>query len=217
MSNYSKSTNFATKDNLSPGNPLKIVKGTEIDTEFNNIATAIATKTDNSSATITGGTINGAVIGGTTAAGRGARGAVETVRPFTEAGREVIAGNVLRQLSAQPEAAITSALAYKPTISGYRPTTAQATRDVGLVAAETPIRALDVTGKFAAQATHSLLIHIQMEDAHLQLKQELKLIQYQYYHQYSTTNAVTCLHSILGVVHGILAADHRNLRRAEVF
>jgi phage-related tail fiber protein len=68
MSNYSKSTNFASKDNLSPGNPLKIVKGTEIDTEFNNIATAVATKTDNSSATITGGTINGAVIGGTTAA-----------------------------------------------------------------------------------------------------------------------------------------------------
>ena len=68
MSNYTKSTNFASKDNLSPGNPLKIVKGTEIDTEFNNIATAVATKTDNSSATITGGTINGAVIGGTTAA-----------------------------------------------------------------------------------------------------------------------------------------------------
>ncbi len=66
MSNYSKSTNFATKDNLSPGNPLKIVKGTEIDTEFNNIATAVATKTDNASATITGGTINNAVIGGST-------------------------------------------------------------------------------------------------------------------------------------------------------
>ena len=32
MSNYTKTTNFATKDNLSPGNPLKIVKGTEIDT-----------------------------------------------------------------------------------------------------------------------------------------------------------------------------------------
>ena len=68
MSNYTKSTNFATKDNLAPGNPLKIVKGTEIDTEFNNIATAVATKTDNSSATITGGTINNVVIGGTTAA-----------------------------------------------------------------------------------------------------------------------------------------------------
>ena len=49
MSNYTKSTNFATKDNLSPGNPLKIVKGAEIDTEFNNIQTAVATKTDNAS------------------------------------------------------------------------------------------------------------------------------------------------------------------------
>jgi len=59
MSNYTKTTNFATKDNLSPGNPLKIVKGTEIDTEYNNIATAVATKTDNSAAAITGGTITG--------------------------------------------------------------------------------------------------------------------------------------------------------------
>ena len=59
MSNYTKTTNFATKDNLTPGNPLKIVKGAEIDTEFNNIATAVATKTDNSAAAITGGTITG--------------------------------------------------------------------------------------------------------------------------------------------------------------
>ena len=59
MSQYTKSTNFATKDNLSPGNPLKIVKGTEIDTEFNNIQTAVATKTDNASANITGGSITG--------------------------------------------------------------------------------------------------------------------------------------------------------------
>ena len=59
MSNYTKSTNFATKDNLSPGNPLKIVKGTEIDTEYNNIQTAVATKTDNSAAAITGGSITG--------------------------------------------------------------------------------------------------------------------------------------------------------------
>ncbi len=54
MSNYTKSTNFATKDALSSGNALKIVKGTEIDTEFNNIATAIATKADLSSPTFTG-------------------------------------------------------------------------------------------------------------------------------------------------------------------
>jgi hypothetical protein len=59
MSNYTKTTNFASKDNLSPGNPLKIVKGAEIDTEFNNIQTAVATKTDNASANITGGSITG--------------------------------------------------------------------------------------------------------------------------------------------------------------
>ncbi len=54
MSNYTKSTNFATKDALASGNPLKIVKGTEIDTEFNNIATAVATKADLASPTFTG-------------------------------------------------------------------------------------------------------------------------------------------------------------------
>jgi len=59
MSDYNKATNFASKDSLSTGNPLKIVKGTEIDTEFNNIQTAIATKTDNATAAITGGSITG--------------------------------------------------------------------------------------------------------------------------------------------------------------
>jgi hypothetical protein len=49
MSNYIKSTNFASKDALASGNPLKIVKGTEIDTEFNNIATSISTKADSTS------------------------------------------------------------------------------------------------------------------------------------------------------------------------
>jgi len=54
MSNYTKTTNFATKDSLPSGNPAKIVKGTEIDTEFNNIAVAVATKPDTGS--ISGGT-----------------------------------------------------------------------------------------------------------------------------------------------------------------
>lgn len=48
MSNYTKSTDFAAKDTLPTGNPGKIVKGTEIDTEFNNLAIAIATKADSS-------------------------------------------------------------------------------------------------------------------------------------------------------------------------
>ena len=54
MSDYTKTTNFATKDSLSSGDPNKIVKGTEIDSEFNNIATASATKANTASPTFTG-------------------------------------------------------------------------------------------------------------------------------------------------------------------
>jgi hypothetical protein len=66
MSDYVKSTDFAAKDALASGNAAKIVKGTEIDTEFNNIATAVATKADLASPTFTGtvtGTFSGNVTG----------------------------------------------------------------------------------------------------------------------------------------------------------
>jgi hypothetical protein len=70
MSDYTKSTNFATKDALPSGDPLKIVKGTEIDTEFNNIATAIATKADLISPVFTGTpTLPTGTIGTTQSAG----------------------------------------------------------------------------------------------------------------------------------------------------
>tara|TARA_R110001632_G_scaffold24747_4_gene68662 strand:- start:4941 stop:5651 length:711 start_codon:yes stop_codon:yes gene_type:complete len=54
MSNYSKTTDFAAKDALSTGNANKIVKGTEIDDEFSAIQTAVNTKADLSSPTLTG-------------------------------------------------------------------------------------------------------------------------------------------------------------------
>ena len=54
MSNYTKSTNFATKDALSAGNALKRVKGAEIDDEFNAIATAVTTKSNANNAALTG-------------------------------------------------------------------------------------------------------------------------------------------------------------------
>lgn len=46
MSNYVKTVDFAAKDALPTGNPNKLARGTQVDTEFNNIATAIATKED---------------------------------------------------------------------------------------------------------------------------------------------------------------------------
>lgn len=54
MSNYVKATNFAVKDGLATGNPAKIIKGTEIDTEYNAIASAISSKADTNSPTFTG-------------------------------------------------------------------------------------------------------------------------------------------------------------------
>ena len=71
MSNYTKSTDFASKDSLASGTAAKIVKGTEIDTEFNNIATAVATKADLASPTFTGtvtaGTVNISTLTASTA------------------------------------------------------------------------------------------------------------------------------------------------------
>jgi len=72
MTNYTKTTNFASKDTLPSGNANKIVKGTEIDTEFNNIATASATKANIASPTFTGtvtiptADINGGAVDATT-------------------------------------------------------------------------------------------------------------------------------------------------------
>lgn len=46
MSNYTQSTFFAPKDSLTPGDPLKVIKGADIDPEFSAISDAIATKVD---------------------------------------------------------------------------------------------------------------------------------------------------------------------------
>ena len=54
MTNYSKTTNFTAKDSLVSGDSNKIVRGAEIDTEFDNISTAVATKSDIASPAFTG-------------------------------------------------------------------------------------------------------------------------------------------------------------------
>ncbi len=75
MSDYVKVTNFATKDSLPSGDTNKVVRGSEINTEFDNIATAVATKADKASPTFTGtvtlaaltitGALTGTIGGGT--------------------------------------------------------------------------------------------------------------------------------------------------------
>ncbi len=75
MSNYTKTTNFTSKDSLPTGDTNKIIRGSEFDTEFNNISTAVTTKADLASPALTGtatavnltvsGTFTATVDGGT--------------------------------------------------------------------------------------------------------------------------------------------------------
>ena len=54
MANYLKATDFAAKDALLTGDPNKILKGTEINDEFDSIQTAVNSKANSSSPTFTG-------------------------------------------------------------------------------------------------------------------------------------------------------------------
>jgi hypothetical protein len=54
MANYTKATNFTAKDGLPTGNSGKIVKGAEIDTELTAVASAISSKADLNSPSLTG-------------------------------------------------------------------------------------------------------------------------------------------------------------------
>ena len=75
MSNYIKTVDFGVKDSLASGNPNKLIRGSEFDTEFNAIQTAVATKSDLASPSFSGtatfnnitftGTLTGTVNGGT--------------------------------------------------------------------------------------------------------------------------------------------------------
>jgi len=52
--NYTKGVNFAVKDGLPPGDPNKIIRGTEIDTELTNVQSAVNSKANTASPTFTG-------------------------------------------------------------------------------------------------------------------------------------------------------------------
>jgi len=57
MTDYAKATDFANKDTLASGNSNKIIKGAELDAEFNAIAVASATKANSANANLTGTTV----------------------------------------------------------------------------------------------------------------------------------------------------------------
>lgn len=65
MANYTKLTDFASKDTLPSGNANKIVKGAEIDDEFVAIENAIQSKSNTDSPTFTGVPIAPTAVAGT--------------------------------------------------------------------------------------------------------------------------------------------------------
>jgi hypothetical protein len=54
MSNYTKTTNFLAKDSLPDTDTAKIIRGSEFDTEFNNLVVAVASKANIISPALTG-------------------------------------------------------------------------------------------------------------------------------------------------------------------
>lgn len=65
MANYTPITDFAGKDDLTTGDPLKVVRGTEIMDEFLAIQAAVISKADSNNPTFTG-TADGLTLDGGT-------------------------------------------------------------------------------------------------------------------------------------------------------
>ncbi len=82
MSDYVKTTDFTAKDALNTGDPLKLIKGSYFDTEFDALAVASATKEDASNKSSAGGYagLNGSSLindGELPSAGEALRGVAE--------------------------------------------------------------------------------------------------------------------------------------------
>ena len=56
MSDYTKNVDYSIKDGLASGNPAKVIKGTELNTEFDDIASASASKANSLNSILSGTT-----------------------------------------------------------------------------------------------------------------------------------------------------------------
>ena len=75
------------------------------------------------------------------------------VQPFTQEGRQVIAGNVLRKVATEPDLAASRLAQAEPLVPGVQPTTAATAFDPGLAGLETSLRSatFDPSNLFGAR------------------------------------------------------------------
>ena len=106
MANYTKNTNFTAKDALSTGDPLKKILGSLFDSEFDEIATFIATKAETATSVLAGTGLTG---GGTLAADR-----------TISLGAAAIASLALADTALQTNGAIGSTATTGGILVGYR-------------------------------------------------------------------------------------------------
>jgi hypothetical protein len=129
MSDYLKSTNFATKDTLPSGNANKIVKGTELDTEFNAIASSSASKADTLNPVFSGLLTTDTLVTTSTA---NFGGEVSTSANITQSGTGAL--NIAKGTTGQrPATPTTGALRYNTTLGYIENYTGTEWRAVGYV------------------------------------------------------------------------------------
>lgn len=151
MSDYLKSTNFSTKDTLPSGNASKIVKGTELDIEFNAIAASSASKADILNPVFSGllttdtlATTGAANIGGTLAVS--GTFSVAADAQFTGTGRILFPKGTTGQRPASP---VSGSVRYNTTLGYLENYTGTEWRVVGYVTpADVSDKANTSTGYF---------------------------------------------------------------------
>lgn len=105
-----------------------------------------------------GGSLLGSVLGG---AGAGAVTGIGRTfsMPFTQKGREIDVGTIMRQMALDPERAIFEMGRGRPAVSGVEPLTADVARDPGLAGLEVGVRsASDESNRIAAQRLANLQV-----------------------------------------------------------
>ena len=81
-----------------------------------------------------------------------ARGVRATLKPMTQSGREEVVGETLKRLATAPDDTVASLAQAGEIVPGSAPTTAQASRDPGLLTAERALRSGQAGGQFAERS-----------------------------------------------------------------